>query len=372
MHYKLKSMHNIDYRRVRVSVQKNQKTNDLLQYLHSHHVPIYHVRSTKEVLQFELARQHIAILRKARSKHRVKLKLHYLTTDELLPKRLMTIVSLLCLWLIPLLCNYWIWEIDIQGDTPEQKAAIERLVQKEFAAPILKKRLPTDQEVREFIMQNFREYSWVHVAKVGSKMTIRPQLAPKNEMKENKDGYYHLIAGSSGVITHFDIKSGERKVTPNTTVYKGDTLVSGLMLVGERQLLIGAVGDVYADYWLESEFTIPQEVQYEVVTAEAWHFTFTPEGLPTEIKALPLPEWLARYIRVAKIETREKIVETLTEEQIESRIMPLLHEKMVQSLPTKSIIKKENLLHIQFVDGKVKGKVLYLINENIAKPYPIN
>ncbi|WP_042478235.1 sporulation protein YqfD [Bacillus ndiopicus] len=365
-------MHNIDYRRVRVSVQKNQKTNDLLQFLHSHHVPIYQVRTTKEALQFELARQHIAILRKARSKYRVKIKLHYLTTDELLPKKLITFICLFCLWIIPIFCNYWIWEIDIQGNTPEQTVAIERLVQNEFAAPILKKRLPTDQEVREFIMQNFREYSWVHVAKVGSKMTIRPQLAPKNEVKENKDGYYHLLANNSGVITHFDIKSGERKVTPNTTVYKGDTLVSGLMTVGERQLLIGAVGDVYADYWLESDFTIPQEVQYEVVTEEAWQITFADEGLPTEIKSISLPKWLARYVRIAKVETREKIVETLTEEHIESRIMPLLHEKMVQSLPTKSIIKKENLLHIRFEDGKVKGKVLYLINENIAKPYPIN
>ncbi|MEC1179920.1 sporulation protein YqfD [Metasolibacillus meyeri] len=372
MHYKLKSMHKIDYRRVRVSVQKNQKTNDLLQYLHSHHIAIYHLRSTKDALQFELARQHIGVLRKARSKYRVKLKLHYLTTDELLPKRLTTFISLLCLWLIPMLCNYWIWEIDVQATTPEEKFAIERLVQEEFAAPILKKSLPTDQEVREFIMQSFREYSWVHVAKVGSKMTIQPQLAPKNEVKENNDGYYHLIARNSGVITHFDIKSGERKVAPNTTVYKGDTLVSGLMVVGEKQLLIGAVGDVYADYWLESDFIIPLEVQYEIVTEEAWHITFANEGLPTEIKSLSLPDWLARYIRIAKIETREKVVETLTEEHIESRIMPLLHEKLSQSLPMKSRIKKENLLHIQFEGGKVKGKVLYLINENIAKPYPIH
>lgn len=372
MHYKLKNMHKIDYRRVRVSVAKNPKTNDLLQYLHSHHIAIHHVRTTKDALQFEIARQHISVLRKARSKYGVKVKLDYLTTDELLPRRFITLISLLCLWLIPIFCNYWIWEIDIQAATPEEKLAIERLVQEEFAAPILKNRLPADQEVRELIMQKFREYSWVHVAKVGSKMTIQPQLAPKNEVQENKDDYYHLIARNSGVITHFDIKSGERKVTPNMTVYKGDTLVSGLMVVGEKQLLIGAVGDVYADYWLESDFVIPQKVQYEVVTEEAWHIAFAKDGLPTEVKSLALPKWLARYVRVVKVETRKKVVETLTEEHIESRILPLLHEKMSQSLPMKSRIKKENLLHIQFEGGKVKGKVLYLINENIAKPYPIH
>ena len=60
----------------------------------------------------------------------------------------------------------------------------------------------------------------------------------------------------------------------------------------------------------------------------------------------------------------------LSEKQIESFILPLLHEKILKSLPPKTIIKKENLLHVTFDDDKVKGKVLFLVNENIAKSIP--
>ena len=62
-------------------------------------------------------------------------------------------------------------------------------------------------------------------------------------------------------MTHFVISSGERRVLPNTTVYEGDTLVSGVITVGDKFIPIGASGEVYADYWLETEFTIPRKVQ---------------------------------------------------------------------------------------------------------------
>lgn len=59
----------------------------------------------------------------------------------------------------------------------------------------------------------------------------------------------HLIASNSGVITHYFLTSGVRLVDANTTVYKGDALVSGILEAGEEQLVIGAEGEVYADYW---------------------------------------------------------------------------------------------------------------------------
>ncbi len=366
-------MYNFNYRRIRVTVQKDEQMHELLQYLHNHNVMIRHVQTKKDTLQFEITRNHLPILRQARRKYQLKLKLRYTSPDVLLQKQLTTYIGLLCLWIIPIICNEWMWTIDVQAETPEKKVAVERLLEKEFSAPILKRSLRSDNDIRQLIMQEYREFSWVHVAKIGSKMTISPQLAPENKVKTEKDVYYHLIAGNSGVITHFNITSGERKVTPNTTVYTGDTLVSGVIQQGDKYLKVGAVGEVYADYWLETEFEIPTTVNYEIVTAEDWQITFfNSSKTDTALKKIELPSWLNSYIQIAKVETRQKIVETLTEENVETKILPLLHEKMIQSLPAKSRIKKENLLHVTFDDDKVKGKVLFLVNENIAVRYPID
>ena len=67
-----------------------------------------------------------------------------------------------------------------------------------------------------------------------------------------------------------------------------------------------------------------------------------------------------------------KKTEKINEDDIENFILPLLHEKMLRSLPLKSTIKSEKLLHVYADDDTVKGKVLYLVNENIAKPHPIH
>lgn len=364
-------MHKVDFRRVHVRMKTNSAATKILQYLHKHGVQVYMLRTEQDFYQFEVARKNVHHIKRARRMHRTTIRLHYTTPTALLPKTWLTACFLLCLWLIPFFLNEWIWDMRVEDATPEQTFAIEQLLKEHMQTPMLKKDLPSDQAIRQMIMERFREFSWVHVAKVGSEITIRPQLAPINKSKQQKIGNNHLVASSNGVVTHFDLQSGERQVTPNTTVYSGDLLVSGVMTVGEKHMIIGAVGEVYADYWFESDFTLPQKIKYEVVTASDWRITFLKHPEEKGLRKVNLPTWLAPYIEINEIQTTEEKIITLNEAHIETLIMPLLHEKMVQSLHSKGIIKNESLLHIKFQDGKVKGKVLYLINENIAKPYPI-
>ncbi len=138
-------------------------------------------------------------------------------------------------------------------------------------SPVFKNNIESDFEIRQTIMEDMRDLSWVHIFKKGSKVTIIPQLAPITDIKEQKpEQLNHLVAAKSGVITHFVLTSGERRVLPNTTVYEGDTLVSGVITVGDKFITIGAVGEVYADYWLETEFTIPKKVQFISSTERKW------------------------------------------------------------------------------------------------------
>lgn len=43
------------------------------------------------------------------------------------------------------------------------------------------------------------------------------------------------------------------------TVYEGDTLVSGVLMHGDQYVIVGAEGEVFADYWLETTFSIPKK-----------------------------------------------------------------------------------------------------------------
>ena len=60
-----------------------------------------------------------------------------------------------------------------------------------------------------------------------------------------------------------------------------------------------------------------------------------------------------------------------TEESIEHLIRPLLFQKIMKELPTGTQLLEDKVLQVSIQDDKVKGKILLLINENIAIPHVI-
>ena len=220
-------------------------------------------------------------------------------------------------------------------------------------------------------MEHFREFSWIHITKMGSHVTIAPQLAPKIEQIEKANEKQHLIASNSGVITHFEIERGIRQVEQNMTVYRGDTLVSGVLVRDEDVFVVGAAGEVYADYWLETTFSIPKKIEIEVLDDYGWEYTVDWGQIAASWEQKSI-EPLKYFIQYLPYRMLHKKTEKINEDDIENFILPLLHEKMLRSLPLKSTIKSEKLLHVYADDDTVKGKVLYLVNENIAKPHPIH
>ncbi|HWL22987.1 MAG TPA: sporulation protein YqfD [Ureibacillus sp.] len=367
-----------DYRPVEIKITKSEKVHPFIQALHQKKVKIKHLVVTNNEVTFEISRHDVKVLRETRKKYRLKIKLRYLHTTKIFQKDLKTLIGLLFLIIIPIAFSQFVWEVQVEADTPEIRVAVEKVMAEKLTldSPVYKNKIESDFEIRQTIMEEMRELSWVHIFKKGSKITIVPQMAPITDIKEQKpEQLNHLVAAKSGVITHFVLTSGERRVLPNTTVYEGDTLVSGIITVGDKSVTVGAVGEVYADYWLETEFTIPKKVQFISATERNWTVNFKIKDEKEQeqsFREVNLPEWISRFVEIK--ETQEYITSTqeITENQIESFILPLLHEKILKSLPPKTIIKKENILHVSFDGDKVKGKVLFLVNENIAKPYPIS
>lgn len=370
-------MKKFDHRPVEIRITRNNAAYAFIQKLHSNGVKVRNLKHLENEIQFEIARKDLNTVRSIRKKYNIKVKFQYLQISRIFQKNSWTLIGLLLLVLIPVLSSQMVWNVDVQAETPELRVAVEKVIKEKLALdkPTLKRRVESDFEIRQTIMEELRDLSWVHILKTGSSMTIIPQLAPITDNKENKsDKKNHLIAAKSGVITHFEISSGERRVLPNTTVYKGDTLVSGVITVGDKSVVVGASGGVYADYWLETEFTIPKEVKFVSASNREWQFDFKINDEKEQGKSfqkVDLPEWLSRFIEIKRTQKYVTVTEEITEEQIESFILPLLHEKILKSLPPKTVIKKENILHVSFDDDKVKGKVLFLVNENIAINYPI-
>ncbi|WP_431029753.1 sporulation protein YqfD [Lysinibacillus sp. LZ02] len=360
----------MDRRTVLVEVTQGPHVNRLFHLLHKERIIIRNVRFSEHDVTFEIKRSDLPTLRRIRRNTKARLKLRYDKTDAVLQLTTKTLIGMLLLLVIPIICTQFIWRLEVTGATPETGYKAEKFLRDEIgiSVPLTKSELPTDYELRQRLMAAFPELSWVHFIKSGGDIRIDLQLAPETEVKTKSEEPMHLIANNSGVITHYFLKSGVRVVDTNMTVYKGDTLVSGVLEAGDRHVVVGAEGEVYADYWFETAFTLNKQVTYYTPVETSWKVVTDQKSYADEIK---LPSWMRQYMRIVKEQSYQKHKQVLTEDNLETIILPLLHKKILQSLPPKTTIKAEKILHVTFDDDTVKGEVLFLVNENIATPYPI-
>ena len=150
------------------------------------------------------------------------------------------------------------------------------------------------------------------------------------------------------------------------SVEPGELLVSGIIKFNETEYTIGAVGEVFADYWLEVDFTLPKEIRFYVVESESWYV----EGISIPKAWALVANKLPLNINIQPVVQSKEKVQTLTKDNAAKYIMPLLEQKMLQQLPVNTTIKNQKLLHLTLDNDTVKGKMLFLINENIAQIQP--
>lgn len=363
-------MKQLNKRELLITLKRTEQAQLFLRFLQNKGVRLKHLHATDKQLTFIMTKNHMPLFRIGRKKYRVKVSIRYVQPDKILQRDVLTSLGILFIVCLPLVLLQFVWKVEVNAPAVEVEDQLHRYLQGELnlRTPLSKKDLPNDAVLRQLIMQQFREFSWVHIAKEGSRVTITPEFAPKAEVEKGEKLPLYLIAANNGVITHFTIEHGERKVKPNMTVYKGDLLVSGIIGEGEEQVVVGAKGDVFADYWLETSFTVPRTIEYDRVVEQVWQWKWNEEALKQMLE-LKSVVFLKELFILEKRQKIERVTERLEPEHMEKRIVPLLHEKVLRSLPQKSSIKKENLLHVTFDDDTVKGKVLFFVNENIAMPH---
>lgn len=370
---------NFNYRAVRVHLPLHPNVYKLINQLHMANIRIRNVKITNQSISFDIARAALPTLRALRKKYKVKIKIQYAHNEDIVRLDLTTVFGLILLMVLPIIFSQWVWQVKVDSDIPELKVRIEKTLQHELQLkpPFYKGQLPEDMAIRQLLLEKHRDLAWVHIQKSGSIISFMPQLAPELvELPKKTEKPMHLVAAKNGVITHFNIDRGVRQVAPNATVYEGDLLVSGIMTNGDAVHVIGASGEVYADYWLECSFVIPRTVELVGQRSTSWHvvWKWLDQGVfnKSYYNEMSLPSIISPYVKIIETQVTTTVKREITEDTVKQLVMPLLHQKIVRSLPLKTIVKKQNLLHVQIDDDTVKGKVLFLINENIAKTQPVN
>ncbi|ALC84930.1 MULTISPECIES: sporulation protein YqfD [unclassified Bacillus (in: firmicutes)] len=356
---------------VRMPIKVDQHL--LFQRLFSVNIVVYQVYSTEKYFYFSIRRKDLPVFRKVRR----SLKLPVYLVDErkkgIIQPYAISIVGVIIFLLIPVILAQFIWTIQIESESPENNVLIyEELKEISIKERMLASKIPSEQEIRQKLLLKHKEYSWVHFTKSGSKLTVTPMLAPTQTERVIKDApSIHLIAKRSGVVTDFELIKGVRAIEKNVSVKKGDILVNGFVTQGDKRIITSAEGKVFASYWIELEFELPKQVSIVKPSERKLVIQKKSEKKTTFWKEVVLPKPLQKYLEVGYVQLSEENKFLLDEQSMEKLIRPLLYQKIINELPADTQILEDKILQVTIQNDKVKGKVLFLINENIAIPQVI-
>jgi len=315
------------------------------------------------VARFRTDRNGLRAIRRNRRHYRLKVAIS-IADLESGSIGLFTSSRFLIACLIPFVASFFLWTVDVESDMPEVVDRIEKKLEKSSITLLRPLALiPDEGEIRRELMLDDPALSWVRFRRVGTSLTIIPMLSPPTtNIIEAKEPSSNLVARTGGVITRFELEKGERVGHVHQTVKKGDVLATGILEQGGKTTVVGAEGAVYADYWIEYTFTLPKIINFQLQGEEIVNYSF---NLPWKQQGKEV--WsLGSFI-----ETERYMKETaghfeLVEGMEETVIIPLLKNKLMSESFSKAIIKDEKVLHVTFDNDKVKGTILFLINDNIA------
>lgn len=358
---------------VRVQLPSSTDQFLLFQKMLSQQIEVYRVYSTEEHLFFSIKRKDLKEFRKIRKSLKIPVHLKDETKKGTISLYSYSIIGVICFFIIPVILAQFIWKVNIDSYTPESNVLImEQLKEMKIKEKILISSLPSEQEIRQKLLLKHKEFSWIHFTQSGSTLTVTPMLAPVTKEREVKNPPpSHLVAKRSGVITDFVLVKGVRAVEKNTAVKKGDLLVNGFVTQGEKRIITSAEGKVYASYWIELNFELPKKVTIVKPTTREVLIEKKSNESSDYWKEIAMPRFLQPYFKAGYIQGSENVTYDLDEKSVEHLVRPLLFQKIMNDLPQGTQILEDKVLQMSIENDKVKGKILLLINENIATPQVI-
>ncbi|MFX3674423.1 MAG: sporulation protein YqfD [Paenisporosarcina sp.] len=362
---------------IECKLDKEPQAFTFLNTLREKEVNIMRLSSSSKRITFFIFEKDLPLLRKVRQQHRVTIHISRPDSSRIIQFHSFVLIGLLLFILIPFISSHFVWHVVVKDPSDERKAGIEKdlkaLHVKEW---VFKNRVPNDGVIRQKLLSSNYDLSWIHITRSGSVIKLEAVPAPSIENKSPiEKSLSNLVALRKGVITYYDLQSGERVVKIHETVEKGDLLATGIIKQGNLEKVVGAEGKVYADYWMEVSFQMHRNIQYESLVAEKLEFLQVKpawKNLVNNPSSNSAIQMIKSVFQVKKVLIYDKKHLPVTEKWIKDSFMPMLHIKTSASLSQNGLIKQEKILHITWTNDTVKGKVLYFINDNIAGKQPIH
>src|SRR5690606_23457324 len=200
----------------------------------------------------------------------------------------------------------------------------------------------------------------------------------------------HLVSKTDAVITSIVAEQGRPLVQPNTRVRKGDILISGLLGSDENQQAVVAKGKVFGLVWYEYAIEVPLTQKYRVYTGE-WHtrhymvlgghavqLTGYGKGKYAHSESIELAkEWRWRGWTLPVGWREEKVMEgefverAISVDDAKEIGLQQAKAELLQLAGPQAEITETKILHDTPESGKVKMRVLFEVNQEIAKELPL-
>ncbi len=364
-------------RKIDCHIKPHDRIYPFIHSLKENKVYIIKLSTDKSGTMFTIYEKDLSIVRKIRKQYKLPIHFTRPDTNQIIQFQWSMLLGLLGFIIIPYICSLFLWQISIEDISDERQVRLEQeLHNLKVNERKLLTSLVSDAQIRQVLLANNHDLSWIHIKRTGSKMNITSVPAPiifrqptDHQVPSN------LVALRRGVITHYDLRSGERVAPLHSTVKNGDLLVTGVLKQGKKYLLVGAEGQVFADFWYETSFELPTKIVYDKFISEQVKILQVSSPWKKFKKEQSREHFLELCKSVFKIEHHtivEKSSVTVNEQWIEEAFLPMLRMRTASGLSPKGKIKDEKILHMTWTNDTVKGKVLYYVNDNIAGKRPIH
>ena len=157
----------------------------------------------------------------------------------------------------------FIWEVNVEGNLRIPKDEILSFAKDLGIFPgSNKKDIDIDSASKSFIM-NFEDISWISIKIKGTQANISISETIEEKPSPLKEEFSNIVAAKDGIIDKIYVSSGTALVSEGDTVFKGDILISGVLLnpvdgeINENNL-VPSEGKVFARNTYKISLTLPK------------------------------------------------------------------------------------------------------------------
>ncbi|GAE04197.1 stage IV sporulation protein [Paenibacillus sp. JCM 10914] len=283
-----------------------------------------------------------------------------------------------------------IWDVEVVGNETIPSEDVMDAAKQEGIYPyqwIF--RLDSMDKLSANLTARLKGTSWVGVERSGTQ--IRIQLVEASVPKKPPlQSPRHLISMRDAVVTHIYAEKGVPKVGVNTRVKKGDVLISGVLGDEEHSERVVAKGEVKGLVWHEYDIEVPLVKTHKIYTGEGkkrsylvfgdravqlWGYGDIPFSQQETLTYYDPLTWRTRALPIGwmteKVMEVSEVKRTISEEQARREGIEGARRDILAKYGADSRFVSQKILHDKKENGKVYMKVLFEVEETIAKELPI-